>query len=192
MIPAAASTSRGSRNVRVKEYFGHCFRTCPARRGANTVAAMNESAPAPARPPVPWWERVAAGVLAVGFAFWQFVRPFQFVDFRMVIMWGLLQVQLAANAMVAQPSLDLNRLINLPDILDGIHGGLWLAMKCAVLSVIVCGLAIVAGRRGRPWRFILWWATFAHGAALCLSHAVSARTEAVERPHVKLTPLSRK
>jgi hypothetical protein len=142
---------------------------------------MNESAPAPVLPPVPRWERVAAGVLAV---MWISLAVFE----RMF--WGRWWDGLTENFaiihnswrfLLAQPTVDLSALINSRRILLGVNSGLIVMLVLSVPPLILWAAWRAIPRAAYRGGVGLWWVVFGHGALAVLYLCVWSRKSFVVR-----------
>jgi hypothetical protein len=136
---------------------------------------MNESAPAPVLPPVPWWERVAAGVLAMGWLVvlcWLGYSP---RHWSLSILRGLGIIHNGWFAFLEQPGASLTAQLNSVPILQGVLGGLWLARTAGMPILALWGMAVASGFRRQGRGGMLWWAAIAHGVLPFLMESVQHR-----------------
>jgi hypothetical protein len=136
---------------------------------------MNESAPAPVLPPVPGWERVAAGVLAMGWLVVLCSQGYSPRQWSLSILRGLGISYNGWLAFLEQPGAGLTAQLNSVPILQGVLGGLWLARIAGTPVLMLWSMAVASGfwRQGRGG--MLWWAAIAHGVLPFLMESVQHR-----------------
>jgi hypothetical protein len=136
---------------------------------------MNEFTPAPVLPLVPWWERAAAGLLAVGWlgvaVAWHFRTP----GWTQMIVYCLGQLHTAWVVFLAEPNANPTALLNSTAIVSGLAEGPWLGVLVGVPVLI--GWA--AMRALWPWRptggRALWWVALGHGGLAVLEQCSVGR-----------------
>ena len=137
---------------------------------------MIESVPAPT-PPVSRVERLAAGMLAGGWALWWIFAPFLRANWKGTSL-GWKNMQLGWQNLIAHPTTDLAALLRSIPVLNGIRSALMTAMPLGVPLLIAGGAAIVCGYSRHRW--VLWWLTLGHGTLVWLQLVFVRRMAAVQ------------
>jgi len=138
---------------------------------------MNESAPAPVLPPVPWWERVAAGVLVAGWVVWFYIVPE--VRWRESIANSATGLHFNWITLLEQPKAHLFSPLDSRPVIAGVVQGLWLVLDVSLPFLIVGGLVISSGRCGRFCRW-LWWLALSHGVLFVVLHIFAGRMNIID------------
>jgi len=133
---------------------------------------MNESAPAPVLPPVPWWERAAAVVLAlglIGFVVVGHLRPESW--------WFSVSqhVRSACSGWVRFLAAPTSQLCNSSPSLRAMMGSLWAAHLLGLPVLIAWAGALASGWRVHWWRNALWWSALIHGTVTVAATLVGSR-----------------
>jgi hypothetical protein len=143
---------------------------------------MNESVPVSARTPVPWGERLVAGLLAARWVVWLHLHGIGPERWWKMIVASAHAVhygwQIALGMRTADPSL----LLESPFIVNGIAYGLWMSRNLGIPILIVWGFVVASGRgkwhRPTGW----WWLVFAHGAMAIMALLFQGRAQALFPP----------
>jgi len=137
---------------------------------------MNESAPAPARPPVPWWERVAAGVLPLIAIVWfrtHGVVWWEVTSRNLQALWGFWQSVL--HWLFGSQNSGVDPAV----LLDHTTGGMWLAIYGSLPAFLGVGLVVASGRYRHPSRGWLWWTALGQGVLYGLALLAEGRGNAL-------------
>jgi len=118
---------------------------------------------------VPRGERIAAGVLAVGWVGWFWLQRFTPVEWWGVIVSHLGSLHHGWESFLAEPAGDLTSLFNSVSVLVGVFSGLWIGAIGGLPLLIVGGLAVASGRLRRRHRILLWWFAFANALLLVVA-----------------------
>jgi len=136
-------------------------------------AAMSEFQPVRDSPPVPGWERLAAGLLAAGWVGY-FCVGFLGEWSRMIGPY-LSVLRNGWQRFLAGPMGDFSVLFSSIPLLEGLLGGLWLGAMVGVPVLILGGLTVASGRCLRDHRRWLWWLALGNGALCGLALLLQSR-----------------
>ena len=140
---------------------------------------MSESLPAPALPPVPWWERIAAGLLVAGWVAWFWVLGFTPVEWWIEVASYLGNQQEGWQSFLAEPAGDFSALSNSLPLLRGLANGLRLGVYGAMPLLVVGGVIVASGRYRERHRHWLWWLALGNGMMSSLALLFDGRYRGV-------------
>jgi len=141
---------------------------------------MNESTPAHLRPRVPWWERVAAGVLALFCGVVGLVMLAMAGSVSKFVSELLQSISTGWQTVLKAGSPSLEIVLNNTSIIESAAGVVALLLVCGNLLLLPFAIARAVGRGWLHRARFLWIAVLVHGLLAFLFPTILSRLEKIQ------------